>query len=100
MTAVQPEYPYPWQFTEIIKTIETSANQMQPFTYQSTAYRHIERKQSAAIGIWKSRQKQHVIKEVKIHIRTAPHQRPQQVIEKVESKHKIQQFTQEEHDRL
>jgi hypothetical protein len=33
MTAVQPEYPYPWQFTEIIKTIETSANQMQAFTY-------------------------------------------------------------------
>jgi flagellar basal body rod protein FlgG len=62
MTAVHPEYPYPWHFTKIIKTIETSANQMQPFTYQSTAYQHIERKQSAAIGIWKSRQKQHVIK--------------------------------------
>jgi hypothetical protein len=35
---------------------------MQPFTHQSTAYRQIKNKQSAAIGIWKSRQKQHVIK--------------------------------------
>jgi hypothetical protein len=63
MTAAQPEYPYPWQFTKIIKTIETSANQMRPFTYQSTAYRHVKNKQSA--GYW----------HTKIKTETTDHQR-------------------------
>jgi hypothetical protein len=52
------------------------------------------------IGILRSKQKQQVIKEVKIYIRTTPRQRLQQIIEKVESKHRIQQFTKEDHDGL
>jgi hypothetical protein len=50
------------------------------------------------IKILRSRQKQQVTKEVRIHIGTAPIQRLQQVIEKVDSKHRIQQFIKEDHD--
>jgi hypothetical protein len=44
------------------------------------------------IKILRPRQIQQIIKEVKIYIGTSPSQRLQQVIKKVESKHRIQPF--------
>jgi hypothetical protein len=50
------------------------------------------------IEILRSRPKQQVTKEIRIYIGTAPNQRFWQVIEKIESKHRIQPFIKEDHD--